>query len=135
VPGHGPQLQAGAKLRAALDYWRRLSSIKVAVKQSSSTCDYCHRTLDRWNATNPQIHYPRVHGLIEREVIARGVFTSVPDLRRKLMRCIRAHRTPALSIPHRRMFVRSWSVTDAELGEGILSPKSEDCRTFGAGFQ
>jgi hypothetical protein len=31
-----------------------------------------------------------VHGLIERDVIARGVFTSVPDLRRKLMRYIRA---------------------------------------------
>jgi hypothetical protein len=30
-------------------------------------------------------------GRIEREVIARGVFTSVPDLARKLMRYIRAH--------------------------------------------
>jgi len=30
-------------------------------------------------------------GRIEREVIARGVFTSVRDLARKLMRCIRAY--------------------------------------------
>jgi transposase len=34
-------------------------------------------------------------GKIERDVIARGVFTSLPDLRRKLMTCIRHyHQTP-----------------------------------------
>ena len=31
----------------------------------------------------------RIAGLYERDVIARGVFTSVPDLKRKLMRYIR----------------------------------------------
>ncbi|HYY72872.1 MAG TPA: IS630 family transposase, partial [Candidatus Bathyarchaeia archaeon] len=30
-------------------------------------------------------------GKIERDVIARGVFTSVPDLRRKLLRYIRQY--------------------------------------------
>lgn len=35
-------------------------------------------------------------GRIEREVIARGVFTSVRDLARKLMRDIRAHSETAL---------------------------------------
>ena len=32
---------------------------------------------------------------IERDVIARGVFTSVPDLRRKLLRYITLHNTTA----------------------------------------
>ena len=34
-------------------------------------------------------------GKIERDVIARGVFTSVPDLKRKLMRYIRQYNKPA----------------------------------------
>jgi hypothetical protein len=32
---------------------------------------------------------------IERDVIARGVFTSVTDLRRKLMRCIKQYNKTA----------------------------------------
>ena len=39
---------------------------------------------------------------IEREVIARGVFTSVPDLARKLMRYIRAYSKTAR--PFRRKY-------------------------------
>jgi len=38
---------------------------------------------------------------IERDVIARGVFTSVPDLRRKLMRYIRHYNTAPKTIKWR----------------------------------
>lgn len=49
---------------------------------------------------------------IERDVIARGVFTSVGDLRRKLMRYIRAYAKRARPIrgtytdPRRRMVTK-----------------------------
>jgi hypothetical protein len=43
---------------------------------------------------------------IERDVIARGVFTSVSDLRRKLMKYIRAHAERALPI--------RWTYTDVK---------------------
>ena len=42
---------------------------------------------------------------IERDVIARGVFTSVTDLKRKLMRYIRSHNETAKPI--------KWSYTDS----------------------
>lgn len=78
-----------------------------------------HKTtaVQRWLATHPRVtmHYTPTYSSwlnqvelwfakIERDCIARGIFTSTADLRRKLMQYIRAHNTQC------HPFV--WSYTD-----------------------
>ena len=51
----------------------------------------------------------KTRSLLEREVIARGAFTSVQDLSRKLMRYIRAYSKTAPSNGNIPMFEREFS--------------------------
>jgi len=55
---------------------------------------------------------------IEREVIARGVFTSVSDLRRKLLRYIRLHNTTAKPIKWTYTDIRNRFVATTSTGTG-----------------
>ena len=55
---------------------------------------------------------------IERDVIARGIFTSVADLRRKLMRYIRRHNTSAKPIKWMYTDIRNRFATTSSAGTG-----------------
>ena len=55
---------------------------------------------------------------IERDVIARGIFTSVPDLARKLMRYIRRHNTAAKPIKWMYTDIRNRFAATSSAGTG-----------------
>ena len=82
-------------------------------------------------ATNPRVHLhftptysswlnqvENWFAKIERDVITRGIFTSVADLRRKLMRYIRHHNTNAKPIKWTYTDVRNRFATTHSTGTG-----------------
>jgi transposase len=62
-----------------LTNWERVESIRRAMSRKTPTYSSWLNQVELW------------FGKIERDVIARGVFTSVNDLRRKLIRYIRLY--------------------------------------------
>ena len=85
--------------------YRRTQALHVILDNLSA-----HKTkaVTAWQAAHPNVHFHFTptysswlnqvelwFAKIERDVIARGIFTSVPDLRKKLLRYIKLHNTTA----------------------------------------